>query len=127
MKEGLVEVFAEESSFKGPSTRRNIFYNRAMEINGDLTIMFLDALEKKPRFCLDGFGASGIRGIRFNKELGLKAVITDNNPVAVEYIKKNVKYNEAELEVFHENFFSIVSRKNSILSILIHLAVLFHS
>lgn len=111
-KEGLIEVFASNgSSDKGPGKRKNVFYNKAMEVNRDLTIMLLDALEKKPKLCLDGFGASGIRGIRLNKELGLKAIITDNNPIAVEYIRKNVEHNEAGVEVYNENFFSIVSRK----------------
>ena len=111
-KEGLIEIFASDGSFdKGPGKRKNVFYNKAMEVNRDLTIMLLDAIEKKPKLCLDGFGASGIRGIRLSKELGLKAIITDNNPIAVEYIKKNVEHNKAEVEIYKENFFSIVSRK----------------
>jgi tRNA (guanine26-N2/guanine27-N2)-dimethyltransferase len=75
VKEGTTEVFVTHAtpSAKGPSTRtKGAFYNPAMELNRDISILvnqwFITRSSKHVRL-LDGLAASGIRGVRYAHEL----------------------------------------------------------
>lgn len=95
---------------KGPGKAKvPVFYNPAMEFSRDLSILIIEEfLKSKSKVIesggkvsiLDGLGGSGIRGIRFGKEVKnansaqVKIVINDYNPIAYEVIKKNIEKND---------------------------------
>jgi len=74
-----------------------VFYNPVMKSNRDISIELLRALNKKNLQIALPLAASGIRGIRFLKELPKSMIKTiafnDHNPKAVNSIKKNLKLN----------------------------------
>ncbi len=80
-----------------------VFYNPQMKFNRDVAIALLNALNpKKLRLC-DLLAGSGIRSIRFRKELN-KGIIkelfaNDANPAAVKLLKKNLAKNKVNATV----------------------------
>ena len=102
VKEGITEcfVFRKKSSSKGPGSKDNKpFYNPAMELNRDLSIVFIQWLinkSKKSLHILDGLAASGIRGIRIANEVDgeFEITINDWNEQAFSLIKKNIEFNK---------------------------------
>jgi tRNA (guanine26-N2/guanine27-N2)-dimethyltransferase len=92
-----VLVFKNKESRKGPGSKDNVpFYNPSMELNRDLSVLVCQWLvnnSKKPLRILDGLAASGIRGVRFSKELDgdFEITINDWNPDAYILIEKNIK------------------------------------
>ncbi len=109
IREGLSQIFTpDEAVSSGPGTKRVGFYNPDQVLNRDITIAVVNAL--KPHIYLDGFGGTGIRGIRVAKETGIPSVIAEINRKSVEVIEKNRNYNEVDIEVRNEPFESVVSR-----------------
>lgn len=91
------------------SSKAPVFYNPVMELNRDLSVIALQAYHEKLdgdiRIC-DAFGGSGIRGIRYSREVpGVEnVVISDLNPLAVEFARENIKDNGLEnVMVCHED------------------------
>jgi tRNA (guanine26-N2/guanine27-N2)-dimethyltransferase len=85
---------------KGPGKKGGVFYNPVMEFNRDVSVMVLNALNKKN--ILDGLAGTGIRGVRIANEVGENVVINDVNPKAYKIIKKNVEINNLD-NAFAEN------------------------
>jgi tRNA (guanine26-N2/guanine27-N2)-dimethyltransferase len=92
INEGQVEI--RIPPFAKVSSRAPVFYNPVMELNRDLSVLalqqFRSEIEKKLSIC-DAFGGSGIRGIRYAKEVSgvERVVITDVNPRAVALAREN--------------------------------------
>jgi tRNA (guanine26-N2/guanine27-N2)-dimethyltransferase len=89
MKEGKVEIVQE----------KGVFYNPAGELLRDISVSALQVFQKQAKIKLnicDALSATGIRGIRYSKEVkGIKEVVlNDKNPVAVKVMKKNIKLNK---------------------------------
>jgi tRNA (guanine26-N2/guanine27-N2)-dimethyltransferase len=84
--------------FTKVSAKAPVFYNPVMELNRDLSVIALqvyrDNQKEDIKIC-DAFGGSGIRGIRYARELSgvEEVVITDLNPLAVEYTRDNIERN----------------------------------
>ncbi len=109
IREGLSQIFIpDDKILPGPGTKRVGFYNPDQVLNRDITVALVNAL--KPRNYLDGFGGTGIRGIRVSKETGTNSVIAEINRKSVEVIERNRKENEVDLEIRNEPFESVVSR-----------------
>ena len=95
IKEGKIKLTVPEGRIYDAS----VFYNREGEMNRDLSVsaiqVFQKEFEKKITIC-DALSASGVRGLRYAKEIkGIKNVtLNDKNPVAVKLIRKNVKENK---------------------------------
>lgn len=74
-----------------------VFYNPAMEVNRDITILLLNALDDKDLNLCDVLAGSGIRTIRFLLELdkGKISSLTSNdaNPKFPRLLKKNLTLN----------------------------------
>ncbi len=76
-----------------------VFYNPEAELQRDISVAVLAAWKKfshqKISVC-DALAASGIRGLRYAKEVsGLKEVVlNDHNPIAARLIKQNIKLNK---------------------------------
>ena len=120
IKEGTTEcfVFKKKRSSKGPGSKDNKpFYNPAMELNRDLSIVFVQWLinkSKKSLHLLDGLAASGIRGIRFVNEIDgeFEITINDWNEQAFSLIKKNIDYNKLKnVNVANRNLNELLSEK----------------
>lgn len=59
---------------------------------------------------LDGFGATGIRALRAEKETGVRSVVSERSFVSFQKIIENAKSNESQIEIYNEPFESIVSK-----------------
>ena len=109
VKEGAAQVEVPEgSSRKGPGAAIPGFYNMSQRINRDITIMFLRLVS--PKRILDGFSGSGIRAIRFSKELDSETHTCEINPVALKAVESNIKMNNCSVYV-HAESFAETSRK----------------
>ena len=77
-------------------------------MNRDLTVSFINTV--KPRLYLDGFGATGIRAIRAEKEIGVRSVVSERSFKSYQKIIENAQKNNSEIEIYNESFESIVSK-----------------
>lgn len=95
VQEGKVRLYVPEGRIYDVS----VFYNPEGELNRDLSVAALQVFQKefkdKITVC-DALAASGIRGLRYAKEVsGVKnVVLNDKNPLAVKLIRKNIKENK---------------------------------
>ena len=93
-----VLVFKKKFSKRGPGSKdKNPFYNPAMELNRDLSVLvnqwFINSNSKHVNL-LDGLAASGVRGIRLANELegDFDVTINDWDEDAYALIKKNLEH-----------------------------------
>ncbi len=89
ISEGVVEIFSDKKAF----------YNPDAELVRDISVAALAVFQKsfgKPISVCDALSATGIRGLRYAKEVsGIKEVfLNDSNPIAVHAIKKNISLNK---------------------------------
>ncbi|MFA6089290.1 MAG: hypothetical protein WC755_05475 [Candidatus Woesearchaeota archaeon] len=99
--EGLAKINVEIKDIV--SKKMDVFYNIRMKENRDLTILLLNCLDKKEMKIMSPLAGSGVREIRFLKELKedniKKIIINDYSKNAYNLIKENlelnnIKYNE---------------------------------
>lgn len=93
-------------------TSKNVFYNPVMKLNRDISVLLLKALNRKMTIA-DIMAATGVRSIRFLKELkGMKVFINDNSKEAARLIKQNLKLNKIKAKVSNEegNLFLMKSK-----------------
>lgn len=108
LEEGLAKIrIPEEILEKGPGTRKVGFYNPDQVLNRDLTIALISALH--PKNYLDGFGGTGVRGIRVLRETGIEATVAEVNRKSAELIRENKELNGVELDVLQRPFEAVVS------------------
>ena len=99
INEGMVTI--KIPKFEKVTAKAHVFYNPAMELNRDLSVAALTVyrgnVDRDINVC-DAFGGTGIRGIRYAKEIdGVeKAFINDLNPIAVEFAEANIKLNDLD-------------------------------
>lgn len=93
---------------KGPGKSAAGFYNLSQRMNRDVTISALNVLH--PKRVLDGFGATGIRAIRFRLETGSEVHVSEINPASLRIIEKHVSMNSTDITV-HAESFAETSRK----------------
>ena len=100
--EGLAEVFVDVSNI--PSKKEDVFYNPKMELNRTLSIELLRTLEQEELAICLPLAGSGVRAVRFEKELkNIKSIdVNDNSLKATKLIKQNVKINNCDLITVHE-------------------------
>lgn len=105
--EGLVEIKTPE--FHKISSKAPVFYNPAMELNRDLSILAIKTFEQElgqeVSIC-DAFGGSGIRGVRYAREIDnvSNVVISDINPLAIQCAKENIEINNLDnVKVYRED------------------------
>lgn len=102
IEEGLVKIHVPE--FDKVSSKAPVFYNSKMELNRDISVLalqiFQEEINKEVNIC-DVFGGSGIRGIRYKKEIPntKKVIINDINPLANQFTQYNTEKNDVEVEI----------------------------
>ena len=131
IKEGDAEIFVHYADKDLiPSKSMNVFYNKKMEINRDITNLAIIAYKKlyhqNSLIIVDSMAASGIGAIRMLKECEniKKIFINDLNPLAVDLIHKNILANglsnsniEIEISRKDANFlFSEIAQKSYMFS-----------
>ncbi|HIQ39204.1 MAG TPA: tRNA (guanine(26)-N(2))-dimethyltransferase [Methanothermococcus okinawensis] len=95
------------------SKKDKVFYNPKMEICRDISVAvvqsFLNNYKREKFLVCDPLGGSGVRGIRYAKELinpsgTVEVIINDINPFAVELTRENIKINNLEnVKVFNKD------------------------
>lgn len=82
------------------SKKLDVFYNPTMKFNRDISVAVLNAVPLTHMQIADIMAASGVRSIRFLKELKKNKItsitINDHNERAIQQIKKNLKKNKLE-------------------------------
>ncbi len=80
------------------SKELQVFYNPAMKMNRDISILLLNALGKKEIIIADPMAGSGVRSIRFIKELKKGIIknihINDYSDKAINQIRDNLNLNK---------------------------------
>ncbi|NPA22529.1 MAG: hypothetical protein GXN92_03055 [Candidatus Micrarchaeota archaeon] len=82
-----------------------VFYNPHMKQSRDLSVEVVKRIPEE-LYVLDGFAASGVRGIRYflEAENVKKVAFVDINPRAIEILKKNIEINGVEGEIIKRPF-----------------------
>jgi len=117
VKEGKVEVRVIPGRVAKDD---DVFYNPRMKLNRDITVLVGRAFQRNVSRELiygDFFSATGIRGLRFLKEVpGIKKVLfNDLNPKALELIKKNIKGVSKDLYEIHKEDAGVLMHKSRFL------------
>lgn len=80
------------------SKKMGVFYNPAMCLNRDISVLLLNSIGKNSLQIADPLAATGVRSIRFLKELGKNKIknisINDNDKAAAGLIKQNLALNK---------------------------------
>ena len=104
IQEGKATVYVHTGKI---SKKLPVFYNPVMKHNRDIAILVLNALNRKNMQIALPLAASGVRGVRFGKELrkGIieKIYINDYSPEAAKLIRKNLALNKVKAEVSQED------------------------
>ena len=114
IREGKVALMVPE--FDKITAKASVFYNPAMELNRDISVAALTVYSKgidhDVTVC-DAFGGTGIRGIRYAKEIeGIEnAIVNDLNPLAVELAKENIDLNQLENVIVCKEDANMILRK----------------
>jgi tRNA (guanine26-N2/guanine27-N2)-dimethyltransferase len=114
IQEGLVKIIVPE--FDKVSAKAPVFYNPAMELNRDLSILALQKFQMdlgEDITVCDAFGGSGIRGIRYSKEISgvSKVVVNDISSLALKFTAENASLNEIENLEISQNDANMVLRE----------------
>jgi len=100
IEEGSAEIFIPSEG--KISKKLPVFYNLVMKLNRDITILLLKQFP--PMNLCDPLAGTGIRAIRFAKELKYKSITAnDINKKAVALIKKNMRHNKVKFEVYNKD------------------------
>lgn len=113
IQEGQTEVYIPDDNDPDiPTASASVFYNPAMEMNRDINVAVTSVyvkklierkgFEKSNITYADAFSASGIRGLRVAKEVGIAAVLNDWKEEAVSLIQKNIEHNSLQETVSAE-------------------------
>lgn len=89
------------------SKSMGVFYNPVMMDNRSISVLLLNGLGQKNMQIVLPMEATGVRGIRFAKELKkgiIKSIVmNDLNPDAVSLMKKNIKLNNLKFKIEIKN------------------------
>ncbi len=102
IEEEGIRVFGEQKSVV--DKKMPVFFNPVMKFNRDVSIVVLNALNKKNMIICDPLAGSGIRSLRFLKELKKGIIkelhVNDLKPNYEFYFKNNLNLNEINDSVF---------------------------
>ena len=94
------------------SKEMGVFYNPVMSLNRDVSVLLLNSMDKNNLQIADPLAASGVRSIRFLKELGKNKIknisINDMSNDAIKSIKNNLALNKIR---FNNNNNKLIIKK----------------
>ncbi|MBW2984861.1 tRNA (guanine(26)-N(2))-dimethyltransferase [Candidatus Woesearchaeota archaeon] len=97
IEEGKAKVKVPKPG-KVVSKEMPVFYNPVMKLNRDISVLLLNAIDKKGLRIADILAASGIRSIRFIRELSKNKIneisINDYSKDSIKFINNNLKLNK---------------------------------
>ncbi len=115
--EGRVKIKYPIDSRNKLDSKVPVFYNPVMRLNRDISIIFLNSIErktKKPLRCLDLLSASGIRALRIKAETpNVEVTANDFNQKAVKTIKRNAKSNKLKIKIENKEAHVLLTELNS--------------
>jgi len=120
VSEGITDflVFKNKVTVKGPGAKEKVpFYNPAMELNRDLSILVCQWLvnnSSKRVHILDGLASSGARGTRLKKEVkgDFDITVNDWDEEAYKLILENIEHLKlTDVSVLNKNLNSLLSEK----------------
>ena len=86
------------------SSKMEVFYNPVMSLNRSISVLLLNSINKNKMQIADPLAASGVRSIRFLRELNKnkikKIYINDHNKKAMDLIKQNLALNKIKKSNF---------------------------
>lgn len=108
--EGKVKAYVPEKTYGS-----DVFYNPEAKLTRDISVAALQVF--KNHFdgkldVLDALSASGIRGLRYAKEVGVRVVLNDKNPLSFNLIKKNIRLNKCKNCVASKKDANLLMREN---------------
>lgn len=107
VNEGLAHIkTGSQSSPKGPGKAGTGFYNSSQKLNRDLVVLTVSSL--RPRYYLDAFGGTGIRGIRVFLETGTETYISEKSRSSCNLIRENISTNECSIPLYNGDFSTLV-------------------
>src|SRR3989338_11630452 len=98
-EEGNAIIYSEKT--KKISKQMEVFYNPVMKLNRSISVLLIKSFFDEKIRIADILAGSGIRSIRFLKEVGEKIEsvdINDNSKKAVDMIKKNLRLNKINIK-----------------------------
>lgn len=109
--EGDVRFFASRDKTGKISKELEVFYNPVMKFNRDVSIYLLNALGEEHLQVCDLMAGSGVRSLRFLKELkpGIidRLVVNDYDDGFVELFKKNLELNSIDEKISNVHAYSM--------------------
>ena len=100
INEGLAKIKVRKTD--KISKEMGVFYNPVMSLNRDVSVLLLESINKNNLQISDPLAASGVRSIRFLKELNKNKIktmyINDHNKGAINSIYKNLLLNKIKLK-----------------------------
>lgn len=101
-----------ERSTRGPESKETapVFYNPAMALNRDVSSLVIAARAEEGWSVLDGLAASGVRGLRYALEAGVRIQLESNdwNPLASKLIERNAERNGVDAHVTTRNLAALL-------------------
>ncbi|MBU5678789.1 MAG: hypothetical protein QXJ96_01340 [Candidatus Aenigmatarchaeota archaeon] len=106
IKEG--DIYINVPDVRIPEEGKNIgFYNPRMKTDRDISIAILASFIKrfniKNPIILDLMAASGVRGLRYKKEIGGDVTLNDISESAFNLIKRNAEMNSLNVKIFNKD------------------------
>ena len=103
IREGSAVIEVPEES--KVSKKLEVFYNPIMKLNRDLTVLLLNSVENKQMKIADIMAGTGVRSIRFVKELkkGKISKLSVNDANSISKIKRNFKLNKIKANFSSED------------------------
>ena len=99
-REGGVKLIIPDPQKYKLDAKAPVFYNPAMQLNRDISILLLKAVKPKPQSALDLLAATGVRGLRMKEEAKIQRVyVNDASPTAFDFIKRNAKLNRLKVNI----------------------------
>ncbi|MHA1360093.1 MAG: tRNA (guanine(10)-N(2))-dimethyltransferase [Candidatus Helarchaeota archaeon] len=106
----------DQSQYRVP-TEAPVFFNFRMELNRDISILAVETyqeIQNQPLTILLPLAATGVRGIRFQFEIGkiTKILMNDASPEAYRLMGHNLKLNDlfGIIEIYNDNALNFLNR-----------------
>ncbi|MGV8151080.1 MAG: hypothetical protein ACP5NV_05110 [Candidatus Woesearchaeota archaeon] len=100
IEEGSVKFYASKDKTGKISRELEVFYNPVMKFNRDVSIYLLNALNQKDMILCDLMAGSGVRSLRFLRELNKgiiqRLLVNDHDSLFQELFKKNLELNNID-------------------------------